>query len=549
MLRIRRRLPGEGRGLGVDGGRSLVGADQKVSAIVRGLCEARVMVVLDNLEVVLQPPKGTNPGRALSADWGRLLERLSNGNHRSLVVLTSRELPADLADMRLSGAGPNPGRVRVVPLEGVDEAGAIAILQRLGMTDSVEDLRWIAARVEGHPIALELVAGSFGDRPGYLRKHPQRLAGGLDQLLTEQVGRQSEAAVDLLRRMCVLRVPIDGAGLTFLRLYSEEEGRSEFTPEELEETGQILKGLVRGSLVQRRYDRERCEEEFSLHRVVVEFMERQVGSGERPQLLQRVYRFYRGGKTVTNPKTLDDLQPLLEAQYFAFQLGNYSEAESLICQLEKHLDPWGYWSLKKDLCEQLLPHLNKESQPYLLQRIGFIYQNWGDWNQAENYYQQALKIAKEVEDRKITAGLQGQLGDIERNRGNWDGAEALYRQCLEIEEELGDRKGMASSWEALGYIENVRGNWDGAEALYRQSLELREELGDRQGMASSWGVLGDIERNRGNWDGAEALYRQCLEMCEELGDRKGMATSWGCWEISSAIVGTGMGRRRSIGNP
>jgi tetratricopeptide (TPR) repeat protein len=337
----------------------------------------------------------------------------------------------------------------------------------------------------------------------------------------------------LARRLCVLRVAIDVQGLTFLRLYRDDDERfrfvwstPEFQPEEIAETAAILDCLVRGSLVQRQYDPKKCVDEFSMHRVIVEFLERQLGEA-RSGLLGSVYQFYGSGRTVENPQTLDDLQPLLEAQYFAFQLGNYGEAENLIYELEKYLDPWGYWALKKELCEQVLPHRPRASQPYILQQMGSIYRDWGDWNQAETYYHQALDLAQAENDHRLVAGLQGLLGDIERNRGNWDEAERLYRQCLEIETELRDRSGMATCWGLLGDIERNRGNWDEAERLYHQSLELRTELGDRSGMATSWGLLGDIERYRGNWDEAERLYRQCLELRTELGDRSGMATCWG----------------------
>jgi tetratricopeptide (TPR) repeat protein len=507
---------------------------ETIAAIVRGLGQVRALVVLDNLESVLQPPSCVNPGRAVSLEWGDLLNGLAIGSHRSLVMLTSREFPADLADRRLPNAKPNRALVRVETVEQVDEMSAIEILQEYGMQDSPEDLAWIARQVDGHPIYLQLLAANYGEMPGFLRKNPQELAGGLDGELAKQLARQSEAARELARRLCVLRVAIDVQGLTFLRLYRDDDERfrfiwstPEFQPEEIAETAAILDCLVRGSLVQRQYDPKKCVDEFSMHRVIVEFLERQLGEA-RSGLLGSVYQFYRSGRTVKNPKTLEDLQPLLEAQYFAFQLGNYSEAKNLIYKLEKYLDPWGYWALKKELCEQVLPHLEQYYQTFMLNRIGIIYRNWGEWNKAEKTFKQCLEIETELGDRSSMASSWGVLGDIERYRGNWDEAERLYRQSLELRTGLGDRSGMATSWGQLGDIERNRGNWDEAERLYRQSLELRTELGDRSGMAAIWGVLGDIERNRGNWDEAERLYRQSLELFTELGDRSGMATSISC---------------------
>jgi len=427
--------------------------------------------------------------------------------------------------------------VYIEMLTGVSDRAGVEILQQRQVKDKPEDLQWVSGRVEGHVFLLTQLAAIGKGKPGYLRKHPEFVTKKAEPILQEQLARQSEAARDLLKRMCVLRVPIDVRGLTFLRLYTDDREKddrflnaaelgeaAELTEEEVRETEAILERLVDSSLVQCRYDDEKCELFYDLHRVIVEFLQGECKE-ELPKLLESVYKFYCSGKNVENPKTLEDLRPVLEAQYFAFQLGNYSEAYYLI--KSEYLYRWGYWNLLKDLYEKVIPHLDENKRQICLQWIATIYREVGNWDTAEKYYQDALAIAQEQEDKSNIASCQGMLGNIERNRGNWDEAERLYRQCLQIETELGDRAGMATSWGLLGDIERNRGNWDEAERLYRQSLQLRTELGDRAGMAACWGSLGDIERNRGNWDEAERLYRQSLQLRTELGDYNGIASSIG----------------------
>ena len=137
---------------------------------------------------------------------------------------------------------------------------------------------------------------------------------------------------------------------------------------------------------------------------------------------------------------------MLEAQYFAFQLGNYSEASSLLMStLEKSLQPWGHWTLLNDLYHQILPHVEKSTQPYYLQRLGLRQRDWGNWKVAESYYQKALVIAQEEENERLIAGLTGQLGDIERNRGNWAAAESLYHQSDQNSVIKGNRDEIAAT--------------------------------------------------------------------------------------------------------
>jgi len=564
--------------LGIQGAEALKTADEKIAKIMAGLQQIPCLLVLDNLESILHPAvEAGNPDilaaaqvhRAISPDWGKLLNALVYQQYQSQTILTSREVPADLAHTRYPGLAPDSELVHIEVLQGVDLAAGVEILQQRKLTDTLADLQWISQRVEGHVFLLTQLAALGKKKPGYLRKHPELVTKNAEPMLREQLTRQSEAARDLLRRMCVLRVPIDVRGLTFLRLYTDDvekdprfevaaelEEPAEFTDAEISETAAILERLFGASLVQRRYDEEKCEDFYDLHRVIEEFLQGEYRD-ELPKLLESVYKFYCTGKNVNNPQSLADLQAVLEAQHFAFRLGNYPEACYLIPG--EYLRRWGYWNLSKDLYEQILPYVEGARRSYCLIKLGEIHRIFGNWDLAEKYFKDALAIAQKENNQSSIATSLGMLGDIERNRGNWDEAEKLYRQSLEMMTELGDRSGMASSWGVLGDIERIRGNWGEAEKLYRQSLEMMTELGDRSGMAYSWASLGDIERNRGNWDEAEKLYRQSLEMMTELGDREGMASCWGVlgdiernrgnWDEAEKLFRQSLALRTELGDP
>lgn len=383
-------------------------ADEKIAKIIAGLTKTRCLLVLDNLESILQKACEPQPGRAISQDWGKLLNALVYQQHQSQFILTSREVPADLGDTRAKKSRINRKLIYIERLTGVDTKAGIEILQAYNFQDKLEDLEWISERVKGHLLVLTLLASEYSEQPGYLRKRPELVTDEAEPILREQLERQSEAARDLLRRMCVLRVGIDVRGLTFLRVYHKDDSRftwaeygvsAELTEEEISETEAILKQLFDASLVQERYDKENCKSFYDLHRVIVEFLQAEY-KDELPILLESIYKFYCTGKSVENPKTLEDLQPVLQAQYFAFQLGNYREASNLLIgTLEKYLRRWGYWNLLKDLCKQILPKVDKGDTPYYLLHIGATYRDFGNWDEAERYYQDALAIAQEQDDK------------------------------------------------------------------------------------------------------------------------------------------------------
>ncbi|MEH1774070.1 MAG: hypothetical protein V7K64_33355 [Nostoc sp.] len=134
--------------------------------------------------------------------------------HQSQTLLTSREVPADLVDIRYEGAEPDSELVYIERISGVATVAGVEILRQRQLKDSVPDLQWISERVEGHVFLLTQLAAIGKGKPGYLRKHPELVTKKAEPILREQLARQSEAARDLLSRMCVLRVGIDIRGLT-----------------------------------------------------------------------------------------------------------------------------------------------------------------------------------------------------------------------------------------------------------------------------------------------------------------------------------------------
>ncbi|MEH2403872.1 tetratricopeptide repeat protein [Nostoc sp.] len=518
--------------LGIQTAETLKTADEKIAKIIEGLAQTRTLVVLDNLESILQPANHPQAGRAILPDWGKLLNALVYQQHKSQTLLTSREVPADLASIRYEGAEPDSELVYIERISGVATVAGVEILRQRQLKDSVADLQWISEQVEGHVFLLTQLAAIGKGKPGYLRKHPELVTKKAEPILREQLARQSEAARDLLCRMCVLQVGIDIRGLTFLQLFTdnwEQDHRfeitatwgkpAELTEEEISETQTILERLVNSSLVQSRYDEQQCELFYDLHRVIVEFLQGEY-KDELPNLLKSVYNFYSSGNIVKNPRTLEDLRPVVEAQYFASQLCDYSLALYLLDTLVKYLRWWGHWSLLKDLCEQLLPHIDEDKRCICLQSIGITHRDLGNWDEAAICFQNALAIALKQESKRNIASCNGFLGDIERNRGRWDAAETLYQQFSEVMTELDDRSGMANSWGLLGDIERNSGKWEAAETLYQQFSEVMTELGDRSGMAYSYSALGENECDRGNLEVAEQFSKQALVIAQELGMTK-----------------------------
>ena len=508
---------------------------QMIDALIGGLQRSHCLVVLDNLEDVLAS------GKALSVEWGQLLWALVDRSHDSQVVITSREVPIDLADPRDVSGIPSSVSVRLERVDGIDDDASVELLRKLGLRDSEVDLRWVAGRVAGQVQVLTLLA-KWARKPGMLRQRPELVTADAKPILRVQVAKLREAARELLKRMCVLRVGIELEGLTFLRLYQDDESEMgrfwmateiqipvEFEISEIGQTQELVSELVNVSLVDEKYDEKCCADNYGLHRVIAEFMQAEY-TLELLELIKSVYSFYRSGAELNEPKKLEDLRPLLEAQHFAFQLRNYSEAWSLVSwELGKYLSPWGHWTLLQNLLEEILPHVQDTDKGRCIELIGIIERDRGNWDAAERLYRQSLKMCEELGDRSGMASSWGVLGDIERNRGNWDAAERLFRQSLKLREELGDRSGMAWITSDRGANELGRGNLDLAKSLLLESLNQSQSLEMKDLMAETNGHLAQLYHAKNNPELAQQHYTIAHQLFTQLGALKDIETLEGRW--------------------
>ncbi|MFW5665929.1 MAG: tetratricopeptide repeat protein [Coleofasciculus sp.] len=525
-------------GFGIETRESLQRSEEKIAKIIHGFAQQPCLFLLDNLETILHPANHPQARQAMSPEWGQFLNALVYQQHQCQTIITSRDIPADFTDPRYDNAEPDSELVHIETVTGVATKAGVEILRQRHLRDKIADLQWVSAKVEGHVFLLTQLAAVGKGKPGYLRKHPELVTKKAEPILREQLMRQNEAARDLLRRMCVLRVGIDCQGLTFLRLYQDNDSRFdyatfieepvEFTEEEIGETEAIIGQLVDSSLVQSRYDEENCEVLYDLHRVIVEFLQVDY-KHELPKLWKIAYNFYSLVKKPDNPQTIEDLRPVLEYQHFAFKLGNYSEAYKILDNhLKKHLRRWGYWDLFKNLYEQLQPHVDEDTKAYCLMGIGEMYRDYGKLDQAQIYLQDALSIYQKQQNKSNIAKSLSMLGDLECIRYNSEEAERLYQNSLEIYRELGDQQGKAISYGQLGNIHKNRSNWEQAEQLYRQYLQIMEELDQCDEIATGYGCLADIESNRGNLNEAVRLYQQSLKLRIQSNNKLGIAESFGC---------------------
>jgi WD40 repeat protein/transcriptional regulator with XRE-family HTH domain len=132
--------------------------DEQISILLRHLHQKRYLLILDNFEMLFQPGEHVGKYRVGYENYGELVKRLSEVSHKSCVLLTSRETPAELVALE-----DLTGQVRLLHLKGLLHEDSRKLLKNRSLQGSEEQWKELIQSYVGNPLALKLVASSISD--------------------------------------------------------------------------------------------------------------------------------------------------------------------------------------------------------------------------------------------------------------------------------------------------------------------------------------------------------------------------------------------------
>lgn len=134
------------------------GFTDKLALLVQLLRERRCLLILDNFESIMQPGALTGTYRTGYADYGSLVQALSEREHRSCLLLTSREKPSELGQWESRHAP-----VRALQLTGLPDEACRLILAMKDIVVSEREVHALQNLYDGNPLALNLISGPIRD--------------------------------------------------------------------------------------------------------------------------------------------------------------------------------------------------------------------------------------------------------------------------------------------------------------------------------------------------------------------------------------------------
>jgi len=202
------------------------------------------------------------------------------------------------------------------------------------------------------------------------------------------------------------------------------------------------------------------------------------------------------------------------SHYLELFLQDYSRALQL-----------GEWVLQNYLTTEMREQ-QKDDYLLVLDDLARQHFNLKHYSQAQDYYQQALGIDIEFNDRYSQAGTYHQLGNVAYAQRQWPQAQDYYQQALGIKIEFKDRYSQASTYHQLGIVAQEQRQWRKARKYYCKALRIKIKFNDRYSQASTYHQLGRVTQEQRQWPQAQDYYQKALGIKIEFNDRYSQASTY-----------------------
>ncbi len=234
-----------------------VSLEHRLSLLLECLRRRRVLLVLDNLEVLLEEGQGTGHIRPGYEEYAGLLRQIAETEHQSCLLLTSREKPSILVPLEGRRAP-----VRALRLARLDVDACEQLLAEKDVVGSISERTQLIEAYTGNPLALKIVAQTivelFDGQIAPFLEQDQVVFGGVRELLDEQYARLVDLEWTVLGWLAIVREPV-----TIVELHALS-----MMPVPAKDMLETINGLLRRSLI----ERGQQSGSFTLQSVVLEYV-------------------------------------------------------------------------------------------------------------------------------------------------------------------------------------------------------------------------------------------------------------------------------------
>ena len=109
-----------------------------------------------------------------------------------------------------------------------------------------------------------------------------------------------------------------------------------------------------------------------------------------------------------------------------------------------------------------------------------MFHSIGQYDEAKEYFKEALLITTEIDNREGEGSCYANLGSVFESLGQYDKAKEYLQKALVIATEIDHRKGEAGDYGNLGIIFRIFGDYEASEVYLEKALSIPRDIGGRR---------------------------------------------------------------------
>jgi len=182
-----------------------------------------------------------------------------------------------------------------------------------------------------------------------------------------------------------------------------------------------------------------------------------------------------------------------------------------------------------DLLERLLQEYPEDTEASsrtrleLLNQLGQAHQSIREFDKAKFYFQQAIDLSREIEDKREESSSLFNLGSVCHDTREFELAKQFLNQSLLICKQTSNKKGQAKVYHQLGIVTQALHEYDEAIDNFEQSFMIKEELQDFYSQANTYNQLGRLAQEVGDYSLARENFHKALLIYIQFGDLSSQA--------------------------
>ncbi|HSY51754.1 MAG TPA: sigma 54-interacting transcriptional regulator [Thermoanaerobaculia bacterium] len=149
---------------------------------------------------------------------------------------------------------------------------------------------------------------------------------------------------------------------------------------------------------------------------------------------------------------------------------------------------------------------------YVINMLGCIEYNLGNWQKSRELLIESLKVGERVGSERLCKVASTNLGNTLWKLGDWVNALQYYKMNLALSESEGDLWDLITAYNNVGIIEFSCGEFQVASEYFEKSVRIDEKIGAVEYEALARENLAEAFEMLGRWNDALVQYNRCLAL-------------------------------------